>query len=91
MTLDVSSASHSQDRKRGKISKIDLVNRRYSNPNDPSNPSANEAVTLEADSSALGHRPVTSKNAAGQEISKSLNKRMTSGNQLADNKKPGGT
>ena len=38
MTLDASSASHSQDRKARKVSKIDLVNRRYSNPNDQPTP-----------------------------------------------------
>ena len=59
MTLDIS--SQSQDRKTRKVGKIDLVNRRYSNPND--NP--NDSNTLEADTQMLGQRPVTSKNAAG--------------------------
>jgi hypothetical protein len=44
MTLDVSS----QDRKNKKVSKIDLINRRYSNPNDHSND-----ATLDGDSSLI--------------------------------------
>jgi hypothetical protein len=43
MTLDVT--AQSQERKTRKVSKIDLVNRRYSNPNDL----ANDPTTLEAD------------------------------------------
>jgi hypothetical protein len=74
MTLDVS-----QERRQGnrKLTKIDLVNRRYSNPNEYEN-----SNTLDESANAIllaQPRPVTSKNAneiGANSLSKSFNKKL---------------